>query len=243
MSIQAFLYRRLCRLITCEFRLQQEVKVALKSKYEIASFSDVFCHPFYWQVFRWVDQSPNLIVDCGAHCGHFSVLADLCFRSKFKETNAKYILVEPNPYLLNTIQKNVLDAGMAKRVLLKHALLGAQSGQGEIWINHKNYLETSSSHRSGATLTSVPYLNLLDVVGQQPIDLLKVDIEGGEFEFVEANLELLKQVKLIFMELHQAPKEKHTTLFNSLKSVGLHLAEAPVECHGQQLLIFQRPVS
>lgn len=72
MSIPFFLYRRLSRWITCEFKLKKHSKIALKNKYEIASFKDVFCHPFYWQVFHWVHEPPKLVVDCGAHCSHFS---------------------------------------------------------------------------------------------------------------------------------------------------------------------------
>jgi hypothetical protein len=100
MSIPFFLYRRLGRWITCEFNLfEHQFKISLSNKYEVASFQDVFCHPFYWQMFRWLDKPPKLIVDCGGHCGHFSILADICIRSKFDSSNTEYILVEPNPHL------------------------------------------------------------------------------------------------------------------------------------------------
>jgi len=105
MSFSSFLYRRLSRWITCEFELDgaNQSKIALKNKYEVASFKDVFCHPFYWQVFQWVKTPPKLVVDCGAHCGHFSLLADLCFASKFSSSDTRYLLIEPNPYLIPVI--------------------------------------------------------------------------------------------------------------------------------------------
>lgn len=81
---------------------------------------------------------------------------------------------------------------------------------------------------------------MLELVGDRTVDLLKIDIEGGEFDFIQSNLDFLKQVNLIFMELHEAPKKLHQELFDSLSSVGLHLASKPLEAYGQQLVIFQR---
>jgi FkbM family methyltransferase len=240
MSIPFFLYRRLARWITCEFKLKNNSKIALKNKYEIASFKDVFCHPFYWQVFQWVHEPPKLVVDCGAHCGHFSILADICFESKFGVSNTQYLLVEPNPYLLPIIQKNVLEAGLAHRVELKQGLLGTRSGEGTLWINHKNYLATGLHYCKGAKPFKVPYLELLEIVGNRTIDLMKIDIEGGEFEFIRSNLELLSQVNLIFMELHEAPQKMHQELFEDLESVGLCQATSSLEVKGQKLIIFSR---
>ena len=240
MSFNFFLYRRLSRWITCELKLQESSKIALESKYEVASFKDVFCHPFYWQVFQWINHSPDLVVDCGAHCGHFSVLADICFRSKFGISNTKYILLEPNPYLLPIIRKNLTDTDLEARTCLKQGLLGAKSGQGTLWIDHKNYLATSTKANKGLKPYNLQYLDLLDLVGDRTVDLLKIDIEGGEFDFIQSNLDFLKQVNLIFMELHEAPEKLHRELFDSLSSVGLHLASKPLEAYGQQLVIFQR---
>jgi FkbM family methyltransferase len=240
MSISYFLYRRLANWITCEFNLPNKLKIKLKNKYEVASFKDVFCHPFYWQVFQWVNSSPGLVVDCGAHCGHFSILADICFQSKFGSSNTEYILIEPNPYLLPIVNKNILDAGISNRVKIKQGLLGTKSGSGELWIKPKNYLATNVSYSEGAKPFHVAYVDLPELVGNRVVDLMKIDIEGSEFEFVRNNIELFSQVNLIFIELHNAAESLHEELFKSFQSVGLHLVSEPVKANGQQLLIFQR---
>jgi hypothetical protein len=69
---------------------------------------------------------------------------------------------------------------------------------------------------------------------------MKIDIEGGEFEFIMSNLELLSQVNLIFMELHEAPQKIHQELFECLQSVGLCQATSSLEVKGQKLIIFSR---
>lgn len=243
MSINFYLYRRLSRWITCELNLPGKSKIALHNKYEVASFQDVFCHPFYWRVYDWIHDPPKLVIDCGANCGHFSILSDLCLRAKFGSSNTEYILIEPNPFLIPLIHKNISDAELSDRVEVKQAILGNKLGYSTLWVNSKNYLTSSLHPTKGAQPHIVEYLDLLKVARDRKIDLLKIDIEGGEFEFVRSNLDLLTQVNLIFMELHQAPQEMHEEIFASLKLVGLHLATKPIESNGQKLVIFHRPVT
>ena len=83
MSWRSFLYRRFSPVVTCELGLPNGGRVGLRSKYDVASFADVFCHPYYWQLLTLVESSPAVVVDCGGHCGHFSLLAETCFRTRF----------------------------------------------------------------------------------------------------------------------------------------------------------------
>jgi FkbM family methyltransferase len=240
MSLRSFLYRRLSRWITCEFNLQNQGKISLRSKYEIASFKDVFCHPFYWQVAQWINKPPALVVDCGAHCAHFSILADICFSNLFGSSDTQYILIEPNPFLIPIIQKNTKELGMDKRTILHQGLLGQRFGKSTLWVDHKNYLATGLNPTQHAEPFEVPFIDLPQIIKQQTIDLMKIDIEGGEFDFISENLPLFEQVNLIFMELHTAAEERHKRLFQQLASVGLNLVAEPMYANGQQLLIFKR---
>jgi FkbM family methyltransferase len=240
MNLSFFLYRRLSRWITCQFQLFDDAKISLENKFEIASFKDVFCHPFYWQIFKYLSQPPKLIVDCGAHCGHFSILADTCIRSKFGTSDTEYILIEPNPYLLPILRKNVTDAGLHKRAQIHQGMLGCDTAQGELWIQPQNYLATSSQKTKGAKAHSIRTLYLSDILAGYSIDLMKIDIEGGEFGLVHNSLDILSKVNLIFMELHAGPLEQQKQLIDELATVGLEQATEPVQAHGQQLIIFQR---
>lgn len=240
MSIPFFLYRRLGRWVTCEFNLFERFKISLSNKYEVASFKDVFCHPFYWQVFQCLKEPPKLIVDCGGHCGHFSILAEICIRSKFDVSNTKYILVEPNPHLISVIRKNVTDACITERVHIEQGLLGPKSGSSTLWIDNKNYLATGLYKNKGSKPYEIPYIDLSKIVKDRVIDIMKIDIEGGEFQFIPENLDLLKVTNLVVMELHEASNEIHLELLEKLKSVGLHVVYEPLKSNGQQLIILKR---
>ncbi len=242
MSFKAFLYRRLSRWITCELKIPFNSKIELSSKYDISSFYDVFCHPFYWQVFKYLDQSklPALVIDCGAHCGHFTILSEVCIRTKSADANTRYILVEPNPFLIPVIEKNIKDANINSRADIQQGLLGNKSGVDTLWINNKNYLTSSLHPQENSKAYQVNYIDLLKLVGERKIDLMKIDIEGGEYEFIPANLQLLSQTNLLFMEIHSATEQIQKELYESLESVGLKMVDEPIKNDDHQLLIFQR---
>jgi FkbM family methyltransferase len=245
MSFKAFLYRRLSPWITCELKIPFDSKIELSSKYDVSSFYDVFCHPFYWQIFKYLDQEnlPNLVVDCGAHCGHFTILSEVCIRTKSRSANTQYILVEPNPFLIPVIEKNIKDANINSRADIQQGLLGNKAGVDTLWINNKNYLTSSLQPQENSKPYQVSYINLLKLVGEQKIDLMKIDIEGGEYEFIPANLQLLSRTNLLFIEIHSATEQIQYELYNSLESVGLRMVDDPIKNDDHQLLIFQRQPS
>ncbi|MGL5034174.1 MAG: FkbM family methyltransferase, partial [Microcystaceae cyanobacterium] len=228
--------------ITCEFRPNNNTKIALTNKYEVASFNDVFLHPFYWQVFNYLEKEAKLIVDCGAHCGHFSLLADICLQAKFNSSETEYILIEPNPYLIPLILANLKETSLGSRTTVKQALLGPKSGETQLWINHKNYLQTGLRQATESKPHTVSFLDLSSLVKGRVIDLMKIDIEGGEFNFIRENLDILKLTNLIFMELHQASEELQQEALALLESVGLKIVAEPVMANGQQLIILKREI-
>ncbi|UJB71821.1 FkbM family methyltransferase [Acaryochloris sp. 'Moss Beach'] len=78
------------------------------------------------------------------------------------------------------------------------------------------------------------------MINRRTVDLLKIDIEGSEFDFVECYQDILKSTNLVFMELHQTSRKCREKLLKELAYAGLEMAESPVKCHGQELVIFKR---
>jgi len=242
MNVPFFLYRRLARWITCEIRLSPNQILKLSDKYEVASFQDVFCNPFYWQVFKYLRSSQNLIIDCGAHCGHFSILVETCLQHKYSSLNidSRYILVEPNPFLVKNLTKNMHDAQIKNFKILKGLLGKNSSGFGTLWINHTNYLSASLSPSQNTRPYQVPYINLHKEVLDRTVDILKIDIEGGEYEFIESHLDLLEKTQTLFIEIHPHPNYSLNHIFQSLEQAGLYQAEEAIQCSVNKLIVFKR---
>ena len=174
----------------------------LSDKFQVASFQDVFLDPNYWRAFSLIERAPRLVVDCGAHCGHFAILFDLCIRARFGSSDARYILVEPNAALHPALKRNIADAGMEGRTTIVRGFVGAKNGTAELQTNVKNHL-IGHAIKGGAG-EQIAYIDLDVLTDQADIDVLKLDIEGSEFEFAEHNQDLLSRCALLVAEIHPA---------------------------------------
>ena len=238
MSWRYFLYRRLSRWVSFETRLWDDTWLSLRSKYDAASFSDVFCDPFYWQAYGWIDPAPKLVVDCGANCGHFTILAEKCIRARHGTSDTRYVLVEPNPLLMETLSRNLREAGLWDRSVIKQNLLGASGGSAMLWVNPRNFMSSGLTQTAGAKPYSVNFIDLADAVGpSSSIDLMKLDIEGGEYPLVRSNPRFFSRVKTLFLEMHGEDEAQHKELLEGLASAGMTQAVPARKAHGHQLLI------
>jgi FkbM family methyltransferase len=240
MEFRNFLYRRLCRWITCSFELWPGAVVPIDSKFARASFQDVFCDPFYWQVFHWIRPAPKLVIDCGAHCGHFTLMTEKCLLSLYGKSETEYLLIEPNPALAEALRNNIHAAGLGAKTTIKQNLLGKKTGSATLWVQGNNYLNASMNPLPGGRPYQVEFLDLSSLIGDRTIDLMKIDIEGGEFDLVRYNLDLFRKVRTIFMELHTGTSGQRQELLDGLRSVGLAQQGEPLAAHGYELIIFHR---
>ena len=240
MNLSFFLYRRLCRWITCDLRLPFQSSISLSTKYDIGSFQDVFCHPYYWQVFSWLREPPKLVVDCGANCGHFAILMDTCVRVRFGSAETRYVLVEPNPALRPILERNLHNAGLTGRARILNGLLGPKSGSSTLWIHPKNFLASSMTQFAGARPHVVPFIDLAKHLRGECIDVMKVDIEGGEYPFVRENADVLAQTAMLMMEIHDAPVAVRSAMFGAIEAAGLLPTGRDVSTDGLWLRAWER---
>lgn len=120
----------------------------------------------------------------------------------------RVICVEPVPFNAALIRANITANGLDERITLVEGLAGA-SGKGLIRFGYKGN-ETDLHHafvgnstlatpETTYTALKVPSYNLADLT-DEPVSFLKIDCEGGEYEFF-ANSDL-STVALIGGEWH-----------------------------------------
>ncbi len=138
---------------------------------------------------------PEVVLDCGAHIGMFSLLA----RSRFPAS--RVIAFEPNPlnirYLKRQIKTNRLD------VQLVEAAVSNKAGEVNFdWNNsHEGHL---NHHHLGDGGSKVKVINLPEMVRDLNASslLLKMDVEGEEMEILPSLVPILPQRTAIFFEIH-----------------------------------------
>lgn len=135
--------------------------------------------------------SPTTIVDLGSHVG----ASALFFRRKWPD--ARITAVEASPHLVEILRRNVDGLGIEVR----HAALTATTGTA-------SFIEGTASWngktREATGENEVPALALDDLLAD-PVDLMKLDIEGGEFVAIPASARL-RNAAVIVGEIHAEPE-------------------------------------
>lgn len=119
-----------------------------------------------------------LIVDCGANIG----CATLYFKLHYPD--ARIIAIEPNPFCFEMLKRNVEVNGL-KNVSLLQAACANSSGTTTFHVNTTfSPMSSALGNRDSKNKTvpvEVRLVKLSDSI-HEDVDLLKLDIEGGEWE-------------------------------------------------------------
>src|SRR5450432_1267783 len=244
MLSEGFLYRRLAPIIPCALRNVAGGALLLHNKWQISSLRDVFLSSHYWRLFEHLTVAPSFVVDLGGHCGHFAVLTELVIEERFGPSHARYLVVEAFADLLGNIRQTFDDTGIGARCTLVHGLVGRRIGSGELRINRSNLLESSVAAGISADRSQkVAYVDLLRYIPEgQPIDILKVDIEGSEYDLVDAYPTLIRQANLVVMEIHTVAGRSFDDVLQALGSAGLRPCLPHITKGSNLLVLFKREV-
>jgi FkbM family methyltransferase len=239
-----FLFRRLASLMPCVLSGVAEGKLILSNKWLVASLRDVFLSAHYWRLYDHLDSEPKVVVDFGAHCGHFIALMHLIITERFGRDMATYVAVEANPMLMPLIRQTVADLNLQSQTTIFHGALGRREGTINLQINSHNLLAASvTSNRSGARHVTVPYLDPRTLLEQRSIiDVLKIDIEGSEYELWHHCPEVFRAAKHIVMELHGSVQSVET-LLNDLIKLGFTRQSQDIVRNGMSMVLLRNSQS
>jgi FkbM family methyltransferase len=162
------------------------------------------------------------VVDIGAHIGDFSVWACQRFQP------AQVVAVEPTDDLYSLLKRNVALNHCQRVVKTVHAALFYRDTK--IAIKKGASSATNSAVESlNGTTNAMTLEKLADENSLKSIDLLKIDIEGGEQHILTpANETFFRdRVKYLFMEAHDLQGNKKEDAGNYLRSLGYEVLETP----------------
>jgi len=160
----------------------------------------------------------DVLIDCGAFQGTFSILA-----SELVGNKGKIIAFEPDTENYKTLTDHLKINSIENVVVINKGL----------W-SEKTNLKFNNSHGSGSSfffsnktsVISVPVVTLdeeLDNLGIDHVDFIKADIEGSEIELVKGAVKILanNNVNLAIASYHELNGEKtYIKLEELLKNYG-----------------------
>lgn len=151
-------------------------------------------------------KSAATFVDIGANEGFFAVMA-----SKLVGATGKIIAVEPQTRLKTVVERNFQLNRVSNATLLPYAI-SDREGTVELFVSPDTNTGSTALHRTTRyplhreTVTVTTLSKLFESAGIHTADLVKMDIEGAEFEAVLGSPDLFKshRIKAFVFELHHA---------------------------------------
>ena len=156
---------------------------------------------FVREVYRFTADRPDpLVLDCGSNIG----MSILYFKHLYPD--ARIVGFEPDPDVFALLQENVERNGL-REVELVHAAVAGNQGRSELKADHayaSTLLGGDAPPVAGVDRVTVDTVRLRDWLFE-PVDFIKLNIEGSEYEVIEDIADRLHFVKEIVIEYHHLP--------------------------------------
>lgn len=167
-----------------------------------------------------VGRSSRTIIDAGANIGAFSLYAA---RSA---PGARVIALEPFPATFDRLAAHVGASRAAGRISCRPWALaradGRRSMDGSSMASQFRSLLDDRTEQPRVGVEAVTLATLWERERLDRVDLLKLDIEGTEYELIGATpVEVLRRIEAIAMEYH--PNGSKSDLFRDLRRAGFEL--------------------
>lgn len=163
------------------------------------------------------EKSSPLIIDCGSNIG----MSVLFF--KFIYPSSRIICFEPDPDAFSILKKNI-DVNCFSGIELHNAALGSKDGVAYLHRNSSNLASPGSTIMDNMYIgdkdetIKVDLLKLSSFI-KGPVDFLKMDIEGAEYDIFDDIKGRIHLVDAISMEIHSGYSMMEKRMSNILESL------------------------
>lgn len=184
-------------------------------------------HCYYFES----EKKDPLIFDFGAHVG----VATHYFKHIYPE--AQVVAFEPHPRSFKLLQKNVEWNRLEDVLRIQAALIPSHSTAKNLTLytdNEGTWLSSSSiqdrawnggqDDMKAITVPTITLANALANAGQK-VDVVKMDIEGAEWDVLMSAKAELKEIKRLILEYHPRRTRHLPDLVDHLEKFGLFLTE------------------
>ncbi len=138
-------------------------------------------------------QTPKSILDIGANVGDAAIM----FHLQYPE--ARIDCFEPNPEAFALLLENTADI---PQIACHNVAVGDKPGMAYVVHNPMaTVMDFTTERKPGddREYTEIPIVPALPLL---PCDILKVDVEGGEYNIFKSMVDCLAQIPIIYVETH-----------------------------------------
>lgn len=166
----------------------------------------------------------DVVIDLGANVGEVA--------EYFLGKGARVYAYEPNPYAFAILEKRT---GRRKGATLFPAAVSDRGGKSRLWL-HRDHNESEVKFSQASSLQAeksnvsedyveVDVIAIADVLDAHAhIRLIKIDIEGGEYDIMDTVLANMHKIDYVLLETHEkknaAFREKNDRLLEAIAHSG-----------------------
>jgi FkbM family methyltransferase len=188
------------------------------------SFSEIFIKQEYLEFIP--DEPISSILDIGAHYGYFS----LWLQSKRPEIKLTSLMIEPSPRCARSLNNLVNQEKLDGRFSYLQRAIGLSDLESSPFYDRSHMAGSMYSLSESEKAIQVQNLTEAELVEnlEPPYDLIKCDIEGSEWEFLNDFQNLITASKYLLLEWHswhegggglpQIEKSMHSLDFSMVRS-------------------------
>ena len=194
----------------------------LQEFYDIQTLWQIFFHRVYD-----VRPSDRVIIDAGANIGLFA-----CYAA-WRSPSAEILCLEPFPATFERLLATVSSNRLEKRIkCLNYALddrerVAVMSATDDVEASQMRRLAADAAPSAGVSVRTMTLERLVDATNAEIIDLLKMDIEGSEFDvLLTTGPRVFRRIRRINVEYHQPPpgvRGSKEEIIAHLRSAGARL--------------------
>lgn len=142
------------------------------------------------KVVQFAKSREGLSVDVGANIGYFSLLWAA------QSPQNKVVAIEASPRVLPLLEENVQRNQLGEQITIVRAAVGKQEGEVEFDLGPESETGWGGIAKSRTEKTvKVPQVRLDDMI-EEPIELLKIDVEGADTWVIQGAEKLLRAKKI-----------------------------------------------
>jgi FkbM family methyltransferase len=187
---------------------------------------------------------PQTVLDLGANIGLASLwLARRVKPSQTQSNQAPFLLaVEPVPENAAVAEANFRDNGIPGEVV--RAAVGQRTGEAWFETRTESNLGRLAGERLGETGLRVAVIGIRDLLARFPggqVDLMKMDIEGGEEELLGRDIDWLARVRALIVEWHDDRADSRALIQNVVAAGFDHQRINSARQHNLSLLLRAQP--
>jgi FkbM family methyltransferase len=197
-----------------KYRCVQELDLSIALGHEVSlpwfdqevgsSFAEIFLEQEYAGLFRFMEP-PARWVDLGAFAGFFSAwILWNRNRMNMREPGPDALLIDADERSAPLIDALLRLNNLSEKFVFRHGAIA--DGTGTCRFIRRSYMSSSlaSIGAPPGSALEVPILTAEQIIAgfPPPYDLVKVDIEGGEYELLRNHGEFLAQCEYLVMEWH-----------------------------------------